>query len=83
MMRINIVNDELLMHAYSECDVWCFIPDLALLVLDLGSSRQAAIDKRTPRFVCWLDLEPVNDVLPTQNCHYLNFNTIVSIVNTV
>lgn len=33
------------MHAYSECDVWCFIPDLALLVLDLGSSRQAVIDK--------------------------------------
>ena len=45
MMRINIVNDELLMHTYSECDVWCFIPDLALLVLDLGSSRQAVIDK--------------------------------------
>ena len=45
MMRINAVNDELFMHAYSECDVWCFIPDLALLVLDLGSSRQALIDK--------------------------------------
>lgn len=47
MMRINTVNDELLMHAYSECDVWCFIPDLALLVLDLGSSRQAVIDKKS------------------------------------
>ena len=34
-------------------------------------------------FCLWLDLEPFNDVLPTQNCHYLNFNTIVSIVNTV
>ena len=45
MIRINIVNDEFLMHAYSECDVWCFIPDLALLVLDLGSTRQAVIDK--------------------------------------